>query len=323
MDLFVRSSGEQRTSNFLLWQSAYAEMVFLDRLWPDFDRRDLWRAIEPYADRDRRYGGAVPNETRGGAVPNPTPPLTQDLPLPLPLSGPSSLPLGNLPSYCGSGRSAGNCRQFSKELRLGQARATRNSPLADFSRDQSRNPPELAIGRLFRRPDATATNLTTLRRDRTRARLEDGDGQPGQQQQHEDPQTRPPVLATGQDRYAIQPTRSKTRASATRPTGSGASTPIAIRTTVISGRTGCGIACSRCSSGRLTSSIRDRREFVGAGVLTAGPAAAEWPASPPRPGWRPPSPPAPATGRTRSSGRTVAREPGPGRPCRCVPAAAW
>ena len=59
VDLFVRSSGEQRTSNFLLWQSAYAEMVFLDTLWPDFDRRDLWRAIEMYADRERRYGGAV------------------------------------------------------------------------------------------------------------------------------------------------------------------------------------------------------------------------------------------------------------------------
>ena len=61
VDLFVRSSGEQRMSNFLLWQSAYAELVFLDRLWPDFDRRDLWRAIELYADRDRRYGGAQPN----------------------------------------------------------------------------------------------------------------------------------------------------------------------------------------------------------------------------------------------------------------------
>ena len=61
VDLFVRSSGEQRTSNFLLWQSAYAEMVFLDRLWPDFDRRDLWQAIETFARRDRRYGGAVPN----------------------------------------------------------------------------------------------------------------------------------------------------------------------------------------------------------------------------------------------------------------------
>jgi undecaprenyl diphosphate synthase len=64
VDLFVRSSGEQRTSNFLLWQSAYAEMVFLDRLWPDFDRRDLWGAIESYAARDRRYGGAVPNDVR-------------------------------------------------------------------------------------------------------------------------------------------------------------------------------------------------------------------------------------------------------------------
>ncbi|MFI6679536.1 isoprenyl transferase [Kribbella sp. NPDC050470] len=61
VDLFVRSSGEQRTSNFLVWQLAYAEMVFLDTLWPDFDRRDLWRAIELYAQRDRRYGGAVPN----------------------------------------------------------------------------------------------------------------------------------------------------------------------------------------------------------------------------------------------------------------------
>ncbi|MGI8881691.1 MAG: isoprenyl transferase [Jatrophihabitans sp.] len=60
VDLFVRSSGEQRTSNFLLWQSAYAEFVFLDTLWPDFDRRDLWRACETYASRDRRYGGAEP-----------------------------------------------------------------------------------------------------------------------------------------------------------------------------------------------------------------------------------------------------------------------
>ena len=65
VDLFVRSSGEQRTSNFLLWQSAYAELVFLDTLWPDFDRRDLWRAIEIYAARDRRYGGAKPNESLG------------------------------------------------------------------------------------------------------------------------------------------------------------------------------------------------------------------------------------------------------------------
>lgn len=62
VDLFIRSSGEQRTSNFLLWQSAYAELVFLDTLWPDFDRRHLWHACEVYASRDRRYGGAVPNQ---------------------------------------------------------------------------------------------------------------------------------------------------------------------------------------------------------------------------------------------------------------------
>ena len=61
VDLFVRSSGEQRISNFLIWQSAYAEMVFLDRLWPDFDRRDLWAAVETFVSRDRRFGGAVPN----------------------------------------------------------------------------------------------------------------------------------------------------------------------------------------------------------------------------------------------------------------------
>ena len=58
VDLFLRSSGEQRTSNFLPWQSAYAEMVFLDVLWPDVDRRTLWKAIEIYADRERRFGKA-------------------------------------------------------------------------------------------------------------------------------------------------------------------------------------------------------------------------------------------------------------------------
>ena len=58
VDLFVRSSGEQRTSNFLLWQSAYAELVFLDTLWPDFDRRHLWAACEEYASRQRRFGTA-------------------------------------------------------------------------------------------------------------------------------------------------------------------------------------------------------------------------------------------------------------------------
>jgi undecaprenyl diphosphate synthase len=59
VDLFIRSSGEQRISNFLLWQSAYAEFVFQDVLWPDFDRTTLWAAIEEYVGRDRRFGGAV------------------------------------------------------------------------------------------------------------------------------------------------------------------------------------------------------------------------------------------------------------------------
>jgi trans,polycis-polyprenyl diphosphate synthase len=61
VDLFLRSSGEQRISNFLLWQSAYAELVFDPALFPDFDRRNLWRACELYASRDRRFGGAIPN----------------------------------------------------------------------------------------------------------------------------------------------------------------------------------------------------------------------------------------------------------------------
>jgi undecaprenyl diphosphate synthase len=58
VDMLWRSSGEQRTSNFLPWQAAYAELVFSDVLWPDVDRRDLWRAIEEYARRNRRFGGA-------------------------------------------------------------------------------------------------------------------------------------------------------------------------------------------------------------------------------------------------------------------------
>ncbi|MEU4197871.1 isoprenyl transferase [Kribbella sp. NPDC026611] len=66
VDLYIRPSGEQRTSNFLIWQLAYAEMVFMDTLWPDFDRRHLWQAIEQYAQRDRRYGGAVPNPVPDG-----------------------------------------------------------------------------------------------------------------------------------------------------------------------------------------------------------------------------------------------------------------
>jgi len=66
VDLFIRPSGEQRTSNFLLWQSAYAEMVFQDTLFPDVDRRHLWQACEQYARRDRRFGGAVDRAAQQG-----------------------------------------------------------------------------------------------------------------------------------------------------------------------------------------------------------------------------------------------------------------
>ncbi|MEN9692426.1 MAG: hypothetical protein RLZZ330_70 [Actinomycetota bacterium] len=58
VDLFIRSSGEQRTSNFLMWQAAYAELVFDETLWPDFNRKNLWQAVEQYANRNRRFGKA-------------------------------------------------------------------------------------------------------------------------------------------------------------------------------------------------------------------------------------------------------------------------
>ncbi|WP_019146161.1 isoprenyl transferase [Aeromicrobium massiliense] len=58
VDLFWRTSGEQRTSNFLPWQAVYAEMVFSDIAWPDVDRLALWAAVEEYARRNRRYGSA-------------------------------------------------------------------------------------------------------------------------------------------------------------------------------------------------------------------------------------------------------------------------
>ncbi|WP_043644468.1 isoprenyl transferase [Caenispirillum salinarum] len=56
-DLLIRTSGEQRVSNFLLWQIAYAEMVFVDTLWPDFGRPELEAAVRAFSLRDRRYGG--------------------------------------------------------------------------------------------------------------------------------------------------------------------------------------------------------------------------------------------------------------------------
>ena len=56
-DLVIRTSGERRISNFLLWQAAYAEFVFMDVLWPDFDKSAFEDALSEYASRDRRYGG--------------------------------------------------------------------------------------------------------------------------------------------------------------------------------------------------------------------------------------------------------------------------
>ena len=59
VDLMIRTSGEFRTSNFLLWQLAYSEMLFTDELWPDFDRHSLRRAIAEFQSRSRRYGGVT------------------------------------------------------------------------------------------------------------------------------------------------------------------------------------------------------------------------------------------------------------------------
>ena len=57
VDLIIRPSGEQRTSNFLIWQGAYAELLFMDVLWPDFSKKDLIAACDEYARRNRRFGG--------------------------------------------------------------------------------------------------------------------------------------------------------------------------------------------------------------------------------------------------------------------------
>jgi undecaprenyl diphosphate synthase len=62
-DLVIRSSGEQRTSNFLLWESAYAEYIFSPTLWPDFDRHVFGACIAEYQARERRFGGAVDRST--------------------------------------------------------------------------------------------------------------------------------------------------------------------------------------------------------------------------------------------------------------------
>jgi len=57
LDLLIRTSGELRLSNFLLWQAAYSELYFTDALWPDFDKRELQRALQSFGERERRFGG--------------------------------------------------------------------------------------------------------------------------------------------------------------------------------------------------------------------------------------------------------------------------
>ncbi|HMI41569.1 MAG TPA: undecaprenyl diphosphate synthase family protein, partial [Sphingomicrobium sp.] len=57
LDLLIRTSGEMRLSNFLLWQAAYAELVFVETLWPDFDEAAFGQALSQYASRQRRFGG--------------------------------------------------------------------------------------------------------------------------------------------------------------------------------------------------------------------------------------------------------------------------
>ena len=59
IDLVIRTGGEQRLSDFMLWESAYAELIFTDRLWPDFDAADLEAALQEYVCRDRRFGRIV------------------------------------------------------------------------------------------------------------------------------------------------------------------------------------------------------------------------------------------------------------------------
>ena len=61
VDLLIRTGGEKRLSDFLLWESAYAELYFTDVLWPDFDEADLASAVQAFAGRDRRYGGILRN----------------------------------------------------------------------------------------------------------------------------------------------------------------------------------------------------------------------------------------------------------------------
>jgi undecaprenyl diphosphate synthase len=69
VDLLIRTGGEKRLSDFLLWESAYAELVFTDRMWPDFHAVDLDAALREFRGRERRFGGVPANAVRDNAVP--------------------------------------------------------------------------------------------------------------------------------------------------------------------------------------------------------------------------------------------------------------
>ncbi|MCW1063254.1 undecaprenyl diphosphate synthase family protein, partial [Streptococcus anginosus] len=68
VDLLIRTGGEYRTSNFLMWESAYAELYFSPLPWPEFERRALWEACAAYGQRERRFGGAVDKIAPEGAA---------------------------------------------------------------------------------------------------------------------------------------------------------------------------------------------------------------------------------------------------------------
>jgi len=70
VDLLIRTSGEQRTSNFLIWQAAYAEFYFTDLCWPDFTQQEFEKALEAFANRDRRFGAisSTSDKTKGGEL---------------------------------------------------------------------------------------------------------------------------------------------------------------------------------------------------------------------------------------------------------------
>ncbi len=118
VDLVIRTSGEQRLSDFLLFEAAYAELLFTDTLWPDFDGEDLRRAVEVFRRRDRRYGGLARDEgdraepTRAdlrGSAPGSRRPTTRSS---VPQSGVS---VGRLTGVRPpAGAPAGPCRSFSR-----------------------------------------------------------------------------------------------------------------------------------------------------------------------------------------------------------------